>query len=88
MYLTHSRPDLEYVVGVVAIYMHQNHEIHWKETKRILHYVKGTRHFGVHYAIGSPLELVGFTDSIWAGDSIEKKYTSGYVLILSHGPIF
>ena len=36
LYLTHSSPDLAYVVGVVSRYMQQPDEIHWKTTKRIL----------------------------------------------------
>ena len=87
LYLTHSRPDLDYAVGVVARYMQDPHEIHWNADKRIFHYVQGTKHFGVHYAIGSPLELVGFTDSDWAGDSIEIKSTSSYVFMIENGPI-
>ena len=67
--------------------MYETHEIHWKDTKMILHYVLGTKHFGVHYAASSPLELVGFTDSDWDGDSIDIKSTSGYVFMLAHGPI-
>ena len=49
--------------------------------------MQGTKHFEVHYVVGSPLGLVGFTDSDWDGDSIDKHYTSGYVLILEHGII-
>ena len=30
LYLTHTRPDLSYVVSVVAINMHHPHEIHWR----------------------------------------------------------
>ena len=75
LYLTHSQPDLAYAVDFVTIYMHEPHEIHWKATKRILHYVQGTKHFEIHYAASSPLELVGFTDSDWVGDSIDRKYT-------------
>ena len=55
LYLTNSRTYLEYDVGVVETYMHQTHEIHWKASNRIMHYVQGTRHFGVHYTAGSPL---------------------------------
>ena len=36
LYLTHSLPDLSYDVGVVSIYIHQPHEIHWKESNSIL----------------------------------------------------
>ena len=39
------------------------HELHWKESKRILQYIQGTRSYGIHYAADSELELVGFTDS-------------------------
>jgi hypothetical protein len=36
LYLTHTHPDISFVVGLVAWYMQTPHEIHWKETKRIL----------------------------------------------------
>jgi hypothetical protein len=39
LYLTHTHPDLSFDVGIVARYMKTPHESHWKETKRILHYV-------------------------------------------------
>ena len=58
------------------------------EAKRILHYVQGTRTYGIHYVADSELDLVGFTDSDWAGDSIDQKYTSGYVFMFCGGPIF
>ena len=65
LYITHSRTDLEYSIGFIAIYMQKNHDIHWNSSKRIMHYLQGTRHFRVHYVAGSPLELVVFTDSDW-----------------------
>eukprot|EP00253_Pinus_taeda_P001451 PITA_01451 len=33
------------------------------------------------------LNLIGFTDSDWAGDTIDRKSTSDYVLSLGSGPI-
>ena len=36
LYLTHTRPDLSFAVGLVARFMHQPHESHGKEAKRIL----------------------------------------------------
>jgi hypothetical protein len=38
LYLTHSRPDLSYVVGVVSKFMQESHELYWKVSKRILQY--------------------------------------------------
>ena len=86
-HITQSQPDLAYTVDVVARYMQEPHEIHWKVAKRIVHYVQGMKHFRVHYDASSPLELVGFTDFDWAIDSIDRKSTSGYVFMLAHGPI-
>ena len=67
--------------------MQEPHEIHWKDAEIMLHYVQGTKHFGVHYVASSPIELVGFTDSDWDGDSIDRKSTLGYVFNPANGPI-
>ena len=62
-------------------------ESHWKAAKIVLNYVRGTVQFGIHYnAEASPL-LVGFTDSDWAGDLDDRKFTAGYVFTLGSGPI-
>ncbi|XP_057856875.2 secreted RxLR effector protein 161-like [Cryptomeria japonica] len=87
LYVTHFRPDLSYVVGVVSRYMQKPYELHWKVAKRILHYVQGTISYGIHYSVGCTLDLIGYTDSDWAGYSIDRKSTSGYVLSLGFGPI-
>eukprot|EP00253_Pinus_taeda_P018930 PITA_18930 len=42
LYLTHSHPDLSFVVGRIAWFMQNPHESHWKATKRIIRYVQGT----------------------------------------------
>jgi hypothetical protein len=41
----------------------------------------------IHYATNSTLDLIGFTDSDWASDSIDRKSTFGYSLSLGSGPI-
>ena len=55
--------------------MQEPPELHWKATKRILHYVQGTREFKIHYSIGAQLDLIGFADLDWVGDSTNMKYT-------------
>ena len=87
LYLTHSRPDISYVVSVVARYMQEPHELQWKATKRILHYVQGTIDYGIHYAAGAQLDITGFIDSCWAGDGNDRKSTSGFVFMIGSGPI-
>jgi len=87
IYLTHTRPDISYAVGMVSRFMQEPHELHWKAAKRILHYIQGTHNFGIHYAAGIELDLVGYTDSDWAGDSEDRKSTSGYSFSLGSGPV-
>ena len=56
--------------------MDQPHEIHWIASKKILNIVQGTRTHGIFYKAKYDLELVGFTDSDWAGENIDQKSTS------------
>ena len=41
--------------------------MHWQEAKRILRYIKGTRRFGILYTALECSDLIGYTDSDWAG---------------------
>eukprot|EP00253_Pinus_taeda_P003922 PITA_03922 len=87
LYLTHTRPDLSFAVGLVARFMQKPRESHWKASKRILCYVRGIVQFGIHYSDKASPLLVGFTDSDWAGDLDDRKSTVGYVFTLGSGPI-
>ena len=87
LYLTHTRSDISYAVSVASRYMDHPHEIHWKEAKRILNFVQGTRTHGILYKAKYDLDLIGFTDNDWAGDSTNRKSTSRYVFMLAEGPI-
>eukprot|EP00253_Pinus_taeda_P012965 PITA_12965 len=87
LYLTHTRPDLSFDVGLVARFMQKPRESHWKAAKRILRYVRGTVQFGIHYSAEESPLLVGFTNSDWAGDSDDRKSTAGYVFTLGSGPV-
>ena len=67
--------------------MDSTHDIHWREEKRIFHFVQGTKTHGIHYVAKFDLELVGFTDYDWEGDKTDGKKNFVYVFILSYGKI-
>ena len=46
-----------------------------------------TRTHGIFYKAKSDLDLIGFTNSDWAGDSTDRNSTSGYVFMLIEEPI-
>ncbi|XP_016549353.1 secreted RxLR effector protein 161-like [Capsicum annuum] len=82
MYLTATRPDIMYTISLVSRYMECPTEMHLLDAKRILRYLQGTKDFGIFYRNGEKADLIGFTDSDYAGDQDGRKSTSGYVFIL------
>ena len=81
-----SRPDITYAVNTVCRFVEKPTEGHWKALKRILRYVKGSMKSGLLFGNGGDSELVGYTDSDWAGD-VTRKSTSGYVFLLNGTPV-
>ena len=87
MYLKATRPDIMYAVSLISRFMERPKEAHWQATKRILRYVKGTKMFGILYHASEHSDLVGYTDSDWAGSVDDQKSTSGYVFHMGSGAI-
>ncbi|PNY07765.1 putative copia-type polyprotein [Trifolium pratense] len=83
MYITATRPDLTYAVSLISRYMESPTELHHQVVKKILRYLKGTVNYGLFYKKSEINELVGFSDSDYAGDLDDRKSTSGYVFLLS-----
>jgi len=63
---------------------------HLAAAKRIMRYLKGTKNCGILFRNQKEkgdLHLVGYTDSDWCGDKVDKRSTSGFVFLLSGAPI-
>jgi hypothetical protein len=50
MYLIATASDIMYGVSLISRFMETPKESHWKEGKRILRYVSGTKYFGIKYS--------------------------------------
>ena len=68
IYLTLTRPDISYVVGVVSRYMSNPKKSHLDAVRRILRYVKGTINFGILYKKTNNCQVMGYCDADYAGD--------------------
>ena len=77
-YLTITRPDIAYSVGVVSQFMDKPCVGHLIAAKRILRYVKGSLGFGLMYRQNMQFSLCGFVDADWAGDINDRRSTTGY----------
>nr|GEW36421.1 putative ribonuclease H-like domain-containing protein [Tanacetum cinerariifolium] len=71
------RPDIMFAVCACAIY-HVNPKVsHLRVVKRIFKYLKGQPKLGIWYPKDSLFDLVAYTDSDYAGASLDRKSTSG-----------
>ena len=87
LYLTASRPDITYAVGVCARYQANPKISHLNQVKRILKYVNGTSNYGIMYCHCSDSMLVGYCDADWAGSADDRKSTSGGCFYLGNNLI-
>nr|GEV40305.1 putative ribonuclease H-like domain-containing protein [Tanacetum cinerariifolium] len=77
MYLTSSRPDIMFVVYACASFQVTPKASHLHVVKKIFRYLKGKPHLGLWYPKDSPFELVAYSDSAYAGSSLDRKSTTG-----------
>ncbi|GJV31486.1 putative ribonuclease H-like domain-containing protein [Tanacetum coccineum] len=77
MYLTSSRPDIMFIVCACARYQVNLKVLHLHAVKRIFRYLKGQPKLGLWYLKDSPFDLVAYTDSDYAGASLDRKSTTG-----------
>ncbi|KAJ0589411.1 putative RNA-directed DNA polymerase [Helianthus annuus] len=82
IYLSHTRPDIAYAVGVVSQFMHQPQVAHMEAVWRIIRYLKGTSGHGVLFQPNQHLKIQAYTDADWAGDKGDRRSTSGYFTLV------
>ena len=77
LYLYASRPDIMLSICMCATFQADPKEVHLRVVKRILRYLVHTPKFGLWYPKGSTFDLIGYSDTDWAGCKIDRKSTSG-----------
>ena len=83
------RPEIAYAVNRVAKFVEKPRQSHWTAVKRIFRYLKGTVDKGIQYVgsgSGQP-NLLAYSDTDYAEDKDTRKSTTGYVVMLSGGPV-
>jgi len=83
-YLTCTRPNICYAMGLVSRYMESPRQVHLQVVKRIMRYIKGTTTFGLFYSSSKKIEIVEYSDSNWGGDSNKRKSTSGNCFMIGN----
>nr|KYP32791.1 hypothetical protein KK1_046433 [Cajanus cajan] len=76
IYLTHTRPDIDFIVSLASRYTSNPTEAHMKMANRILQYLKGTPGRGFYFQKNSNRGIEVYTDSDWARCPSDKKSTT------------
>jgi hypothetical protein len=71
LYLTVTRPDIQFIVGLCACFQASPRSSHRTAVQRIFRYLKHTPEFGIWYSASSSLDLVSFSDADFGGCGID-----------------
>nr|GEU31183.1 hypothetical protein [Tanacetum cinerariifolium] len=82
LYLTASKPHLQFAICVCAQYQARPTKKHVHVVKRIFRYLRGTVHRGLWYPKDSSVVLTAFADADHAGCQDTRRSTSGSVQFL------
>ena len=84
---TCTRPDISFAVGMLGRYQSNPGIDHWKAAKKVLRYLQGTKEFMLTYRRSNHLEVLGYSDSDYAGCIDTRKSTFGYIFLLARGRV-
>jgi hypothetical protein len=82
-----THPDLIFVTGMLGRYQKSSGKEHLNGIKKALIYRQGIKGLMLTYERSDSLEIVGYTDSDFAGCLDTERYTSDYVFKLIDGAI-
>jgi hypothetical protein len=82
-----THPDLAFVTRMLVRYQKNLGINHWTGIKKFLRYIQGTNGLMLTYERSYNLEIVGYSDSDFAGCLNTDRSMSGYVFKLTGGAI-
>lgn len=88
LYLSvNSRPDISASISILSQKVSKSREIDMVELKRLIKYLKGTRHYKLKMNSGNNEYLEIYSDADWAEDRNDRKSNSGYLCKANGGTI-
>ncbi|RVX00650.1 Retrovirus-related Pol polyprotein from transposon TNT 1-94 [Vitis vinifera] len=84
---TFTMLDISFAVGMLGRYQSNPGMDHWKAAKKVMRYLRGTKDYMLTFKRSDNLEVIGYTDSDFAGCVDSRKSTFGYVYLLARASI-
>jgi hypothetical protein len=83
-----TRPDIAFSVNFESRAQDKPEHEDFQNVKRTLSYLNGTRKEGIkYYASNTEDIIIAYSGSDYAGDTKDRKSTTGYVMMYTGGPI-
>ncbi|KAL1338001.1 hypothetical protein AAHE18_10G179200 [Arachis hypogaea] len=82
-----TRLDISFIVKVLGRYLSNPGMDHWTAVKRVMCYLKRTKDYMLTYRRSENLEIIGYSDSDFAGCQDSRRSTSGCIFILAGGVV-
>jgi hypothetical protein len=83
---THS--NITFIIGMLGRYQTDPEMDHWKDAKKVLRYLQGTKNYMFTFKKSDNLEVIGYSDSDFSSCVDSKKPTSYYIFMLAGGANF
>lgn len=78
IFLTHTRPDISHVVGIVSRLMQRPQKAHWDVVTHLLRYICTTPDFGILYSKSNEPAITSFTDADYLSCSSTCRSIGAY----------
>ena len=82
IYLTTTRTNISYVVGILSRFMNKLGEGHWSVAKRVVIYLNGNKVFGIEYSKVYEFKLIVYSNFVFEGDIDIGVSSYKYTMIL------
>jgi len=80
-------PDITFIVGMLGRYLSNPGMDHWRAAKRVFRYLQITKDYMLTYKKSDQIEIIGYSDSGFAGCQDSRRSTSIYIYLLVGGAI-
>jgi hypothetical protein len=82
-----TRPDLAFAVGYLSQFNNCFSHETWLYAKRVLRYLKKTKHIGLKFSKTGDSQFVGYVDADWGNNAIDRRSYTGLCFVMSGGAI-
>lgn len=82
-----TRPGVVYIIEMLGRYLYNPRIDHWKEIKQVMWYFQRAKDYMLTYKTLEHLEIVKYFDPDFASYQERKRFTLGYIYLLSKGAI-